>query len=71
MSSDGHLQALQRHADALEAKGDNTQAVPVWQEVLAIREQQLGLEHPDTAASLNKMALLYRALGRYGEAEPL
>ncbi len=67
----GHLQKLQRHADALEANGDNTQAVPVWQEILAIREQQLGLEHPDTAASLNKLALLYRALGRYGEAEPL
>jgi CHAT domain-containing protein len=71
LSSDGHLQKLQRHADALEAKGDNTQAVPVWQEILAIREQQLGLENPDTAASLNKLALLYRALGRYGEAEPL
>jgi len=33
--------------------------------------QQLGLEHPDTTASLNKLALLYQALGRYNEAEPL
>jgi hypothetical protein len=41
-------------AAALEAKGDNIQAVPVWQKILAIREQQLGLEHPDTAASLNR-----------------
>jgi hypothetical protein len=58
-------------AAALEAKGDNIQAVPVWQKILAIREQQLGLEHPDTAASLNRLAFLYLALGRYGEAQTL
>ena len=31
----------------------------------------LGAQHPDVAASLNNLALLYRAQGRYGEAEPL
>ena len=30
--------------------------------------QQLGLEHPATATSLNNLAELYRAQGRYGEA---
>ena len=71
MSSDGHLQALLRHADAQEAKGENTQAVPVWQEILAIREQQLGLDYLSTAISLNNLAELYRVQGRYGEAETL
>ena len=71
LSSDGHLQALLRHADALEAKGENTQAVPVWQEILAIHEQQLGLDHLSTAISLNNLAELYRVQGRYGEAETL
>ena len=33
--------------------------------------QQLGLEHPTTATSLNNLAELYRAQGRYGEAVAL
>ena len=31
----------------------------------------LGPDHPDTASSLNNLAGLYRAQGRYAEAEPL
>jgi hypothetical protein len=31
----------------------------------------LGSEHPDTLMTLSKLAELYRAQGRYGEAEPL
>ncbi|MGA0200155.1 MAG: tetratricopeptide repeat protein, partial [Prochlorotrichaceae cyanobacterium] len=31
----------------------------------------LGADHPDTATSLNNLAGLYRAQGRYSEAEPL
>ena len=38
---------------------------------LAISEKALGPEHPDVAISLNNLALLYRAQGRYAEAEPL
>ena len=38
---------------------------------LAIREQQLGSEHPEVANSLSKLAKLLRVLGRYIEAEPL
>jgi tetratricopeptide (TPR) repeat protein len=36
-----------------------------------IREKSLGLEHPDTATSLNNLAELYRAQGKYEQAEPL
>ena len=39
----------------------------VWQ----ILEQALGKDHPDVAASLNNLAELYRAQGRYADAEPL
>jgi tetratricopeptide (TPR) repeat protein len=42
-----------------------------FQKSLYISEQQIGEEHPDTAASLNNLAALYRSLGRYKEAEPL
>ena len=31
----------------------------------------LGQEHPDTLLSVNNLAALYDAQGRYGEAEPL
>jgi hypothetical protein len=31
----------------------------------------LGEGHPEYATSLNNLAVLYRAMGRHGEAEPL
>jgi tetratricopeptide (TPR) repeat protein len=55
---------------ALEA-GAYPIAEPLFQRALALREQELGPDHPDTATSLNNLAELYRAQGRYGEAEPL
>ena len=39
--------------------------------MLTIREEALGPEHPGTATSLNNLALLYAAEGRYAGAEPL
>jgi len=38
---------------------------------LAIREKSLGPEHPDTATSLNNLALFYRSMGDYTAALPL
>jgi tetratricopeptide (TPR) repeat protein len=38
---------------------------------LEIREKALGPEHPNLATSLNNLAVLYRAQGKYAEAEPL
>ena len=38
---------------------------------LAIREKALGSDHPDVAVSLDNLAGLYQAQGRYAEAEPL
>ena len=46
-------------------------AEPLYARSLQIREQQLGADHPATAASLNNLALLYKVMGRYGDAEPL
>ncbi|WP_342766285.1 tetratricopeptide repeat protein, partial [Methanosaeta sp. UBA356] len=31
----------------------------------------LGEDHPEYAASLNNLAVLYRSMGRYSDAEPL
>ena len=38
---------------------------------LAIVEKALGPDHPDVAASLNNLAVLYQHQGRYADAEPL
>lgn len=40
-------------------------------EAILIWEKALGPEHPDVALSLNDLAQLYQAQGRYDEAEPL
>jgi tetratricopeptide (TPR) repeat protein len=42
-----------------------------YQKSLAISEDQLGVNHPNTAASLNNLAELYKLMSRYAEAEPL
>jgi len=67
-----------REAQALNAKGRSldqgahfSRAEEAFVQALAIRERVLGADHPDTAISLNNLAVLYRAQGRYAEAEPL
>ena len=47
------------------------EAEPLARRALAIRERQLGGNHPDTANSLHNLASLYSEQGRDGEADPL
>ena len=51
--------------------GDYAKAEPLYKRALAIREKALGPDHPDTAQSLNNLALLYDSMGDYAKAEPL
>ena len=44
---------------------------PLYRRSLAIYQKSLGLNHPYVATSLNNLAALYRAQGRYADAEPL
>jgi tetratricopeptide (TPR) repeat protein len=55
----------------LDDRARYREAEPLYQRALAIREQQLGPQHPDTANSLNNLAGLYRAQGKDEQAEPL
>jgi tetratricopeptide (TPR) repeat protein len=55
----------------LQERARYEQTALLLQRALAIREQELGASHPETASSLNNLALLYRAQGKYAEAEPL
>ena len=51
--------------------GEYAKAEPLYQEALRIRQKVLGPEHPDTAISLNNLAVLYQDIGEYAKAEPL
>ncbi|MBV9849169.1 MAG: toll/interleukin-1 receptor domain-containing protein [Armatimonadetes bacterium] len=55
----------------LDDRAQYAQAAPLYRRALAIFEQALGPEHPDTAASLNNLAVLYKSQGRLDEAAPL
>jgi CHAT domain-containing protein len=62
---------LTRQVIQLYQQGKYNEAIPLAEQALAIRKQQLGDNHPDTATSLNNLAGLYESQGRYSEAEPL
>jgi tetratricopeptide (TPR) repeat protein len=55
----------------LRDRGRYEQAASLYQRALAIREHQLGPNHPNTASSLNDLANLYQDQGKYPETEPL
>jgi len=41
------------------SQGKYKEAEPLYQQALALRQKLLGDDHPDVAASLNNLALLY------------
>ena len=55
----------------LQERARYSEAEPLYQRALGIREKVLGPEHPEVATSLNNRAELYYAQGKYSEAEPL
>ena len=69
--------ALSRDAEPFQQfapeprQGRYAEAEPLFKRALVIREEALGLEHPDVAWSLNGLAKLYGNQGRYAEAELL
>jgi tetratricopeptide (TPR) repeat protein len=63
--------SLNNLAGLYRAMGRYTEAEPLFVRSLAIREEQLGANHPDTAGSLHNLAGLYYLIGRYVEAESL
>jgi tetratricopeptide (TPR) repeat protein len=63
--------ALNERIEQLYNKGRYSEAIPIAQRALAIREKALGPNHPLLSTTLNNLALLYDALGRYADAEPL
>ena len=54
----------------LHVVGQYAEARPYYERALAIYEQVLGPEHPDTATSLNNLGFLLQAQGDLGGARP-
>ena len=52
-------------------QGQYAKAEPLSRQALTILEKAFGPEHPDVAASLNKLASLYYVQRQYSKAEPL
>ena len=46
-------------------------ALPLFARALEIRKTVLGPTHPDTAASLNNLAVLHKTMGEHAKALPL
>ena len=70
--------AQQDEAAALSARvvelyraGKYSEAIPLAQRALSIREKTRGPNHPDVVTALHNLAGLYDEQGRYAEAEPL
>ena len=63
--------ALNNLADLRHSQGDLEEAERLYADALARREAALGAEHPETAASVNNLAVLLLELRRHSEALPL
>src|SRR5208283_5792537 len=62
--------ALNKKIIELSKAQQYEQAIPLAQQVLAIRQKELGLDHPDVATALSTLAKLYDQQGRRADAEP-
>jgi len=55
-------------AAVYEAVGQCDQAIPLYEEALAKRQEHLGPNHPDTLTSMSNLALAYKEAGRLAAA---
>ena len=62
---------LNQKAVDLTKQGRYSEALPLAQKALALREKTLGSDNFDVALSLYTLATLYQNLARYADAEPL
>ncbi len=58
-------------ATLYNSQGLYSEAEPLLLRSIDILEQQLGVDHPDFATSLNNLATLYFSQGQYSKVEPL
>jgi tetratricopeptide (TPR) repeat protein len=62
---------LNRRIVELYQQGKYKEAIPLAERLVALKNREKGDEDPETATSLNNLALLYEMTGDYAKAEPL
>jgi len=62
---------LNAKASTLYQQGQYSEAAKVAEEAWEVAENTFGPDHPNVATSLNNLAVLYKAQGKYAQAEPL
>jgi tetratricopeptide (TPR) repeat protein len=65
------LDRLNEQVSRLYQEGRFEQAIPLQRRVVEVVRAELGEAHPDFAAGLNNLALLYQAMGDHAAALPL
>jgi tetratricopeptide (TPR) repeat protein len=71
LTSNAARRLLMQTGSYLREHARYTEAEPLYQHSLRIREQALGPDHPDVAKPLQGLASIYSEQGKYAEAEPL
>jgi tetratricopeptide (TPR) repeat protein len=67
----GWSTVLGRAASYFHGRAAYLQAAQLYRYVLALREKDFGPEHPETAATLNDLAIVLREHGEHADARPL
>ncbi len=70
-SDDDELNLLNQQVHKLFKQGKYREAIPLEEKAVELAKRVRGTEHPDTATSLNNLALLYKHINEYAKAEPL
>jgi tetratricopeptide (TPR) repeat protein len=66
------LAAVKLHQGILEGSGPTLQkAVALYQKALQCKQAKRGRAHPETAATVNNLAILFKRIGEYSQAELL
>src|SRR5208282_2764145 len=71
LAEDDDPNALNQQVHQLIEQGKYQEAMPIAERAVKVAKRVRGLEHPDTATSLNNLASLYWKIGEYAKAEPL
>ena len=71
LAQEARLKELNNKVEELYKQGKYREAIPLAKEALKVAEQTFGTDHPNVAASLSWVALVYKKQGKYAKVEPL
>src|SRR5208282_139567 len=70
-SDDAEFNLLNQQVHKLFEQGKYQEAIPLAEKAVELAKRVYGPEQPNTATSLNNLALLYLDMGEYAKAETL